>query len=138
MSPLSESQVKLNLYCGKLEERITQLEAELQSARVTIATLSNHDTVRALTESMEDVKAGRCVRFEDMDRVGELEAALREAGKDTERLDWLSDNLAYPMMVNRQTNVMYTLTNNGRGWDGNELREAIDVAREAIAKETKT
>lgn len=49
----------------RLAAENAELRRDLVSAKATIATLSNSDTVRALTQSMEDVKAGRVTRFTD-------------------------------------------------------------------------
>lgn len=70
---LSECYAKLpKLILSRVSPRIADLESDnaelrrdLVSAKATIATLSNSDTVRALTQSMEDVKAGRVTRFTD-------------------------------------------------------------------------
>lgn len=55
---------------------------------------------------------------------------------DTERLDWLADNLAYIMLganYDEGRVAMECLPNNGRGWKDGELRAAIDsyVAKKA-------
>lgn len=53
---------------------------------------------------------------------------------DTDRLDWLADNLAYIMLgadYTKGRTTMEILPNNGRGWKDGELRAAIDKARGA-------
>lgn len=49
--------------------------------------------------------------------------------KDKERMDWLSDNVAYVMLARQDRYSMEPLKNNGRGWQNGELREAIDNTR---------
>lgn len=48
-------------------DRFTQLQQELASARETIKVLENNDLVMMLTKSMEDVKAGRVTPLEQID-----------------------------------------------------------------------
>lgn len=51
--------------------------------------------------------------------------------EDTELMDWLSNHLCYAMI--HHNGLMVDLPNNGNGWKGNELRNAI---RKYLAKET--
>lgn len=60
---------------------------------------------------------------------------------DTDRLDWLADNLAYIMLgadYTKGRTMMEVLPNNGRGWKDGELRAAIDKARGVQPKDLNT
>ena len=92
---------------------------------------------------------------EQRKRITQLEAALREAGKDTERLDvleWLIRNDHIPTTLEPvptgnlrlHGRVPGRVRENGKRYildvitvESSNIREAIDGAREAIAKETK-
>lgn len=76
-----------------------------------------------------------------IERINELEDKLaaeeQTPAPDSERLDWLSENLAYAMVV--QNNAMGSLHSRGFGWNDPELRLAIDAAMKSersLAPET--
>src|SRR6185503_20335739 len=77
--------------CGlKWRERITQLEAELKRIGEDKDYLFRANVGNDWEERLQVQK--RMIEMRDRE-IARLEAALREAGKDTERLDWLANEV---------------------------------------------
>ncbi len=48
-----------------LIETLRRVDGEIESAIETLETLSDSDTLKAIEEGLQDIKAGKVIRFED-------------------------------------------------------------------------